>query len=170
MSDDAATLNRAPVDLQNPPVELARRYVQPTLEMVDLGFAGRYAPDNPVHQTIANLTAGDPLVLRESERHWELTDANGNIVGRMSKEKFTNPLGTQFLSGRVASIIVWRREDSAVEYQNMSRSDSWEVVVPDEARLLYVAMTRATRELLVLESAVERSDARHGAIIHCPGQ
>ncbi len=132
LSDDAGILNRTTVDLQNPPVELAHRYVQPTLKMVDLGFAGRYAPNNPVHQTIANLTAGDPVMLRESERHWELTDANGEIiVGRMSKEKFTNPLGTQFLSGRVASIIVWRREDSAVEYQNMSRCDSWEVVVPE---------------------------------------
>ncbi|MGZ9159469.1 MAG: ATP-binding domain-containing protein [Nitrospira sp.] len=132
--DDAAILNRTTVDLQNPPVELARRYVQPTLKMVDLGFAGRYAPNNTVHPTIANLTAGDPLLLRESERHWELTDANGKIVGRMSKkskETFTIPSGTRFLSGRVASIIVWRREDSAVEHQDKSRCESWEVVVPE---------------------------------------
>lgn len=131
LSDDVDILNRTTVDLQNPPPELAHRYVQPTLKMVDLGFAGRYAPNNAVHQTIANLTAGDPLLLRESERHWELTDANGKIVGRMSKEKFLKPSGTQFLSGRVASIIVWRREDAAVEYQNMSRCDTWEVVVPE---------------------------------------
>jgi hypothetical protein len=96
-----------------------------------LGFAGRYAPNNAVHQTIANLTAGAPLLLRESEKHWELTDTNGKIVGRMSKEKFIKPSGTQFLSGRVASIIVWRREDSAVEYQDKPRCDRWEVVVPE---------------------------------------
>lgn len=131
LSDDADILNRATVDLQSPPPELAYRYVQPTLKMVDLGFAGRYAPNNTVHQTIANLTAGDPLLLRESERHWELTGASGKIVGRMSKEKFIKPAGTQFLSGHVASIIVWRREDSAAEYQNMSRCDTWEVVVPE---------------------------------------
>jgi ATP-dependent DNA helicase RecQ len=131
LTDDAAILNRTIVDLQNPPVELGRRYVQPTLKMVDLGYAGRYAPNNPVHQTIANLTAGAPLLLRESERHWEFTDANGKIIGRMLKEKFSIPSGTQFLSGRVASIIVWRREDSAAEYQNKPRCDSWEVVVPE---------------------------------------
>lgn len=131
LSDDAAILNRTTVDLLNPPVEIARRYVQPTLKMVDLGFAGRHAADNPVHQTIANLKAGDPLLLRESEKYWELTDANGKITGRMSKEKLTIPAGTRFLSGRVAAIIVWRREDSAVEYQNMSRCDSWEVVLPE---------------------------------------
>lgn len=131
LSDDADILNRTTVDLQNPPPELSHRYVQPTLKMVDLGFAGRYAPNNAVHQTIANLMAGDPILLRESERHLELTDANGKIVGRMSKEKFIKPSGTQFLSGRVASIIVWRREDSAVEYQDMSRCDTWEVVVPE---------------------------------------
>ncbi len=131
LSDDADILNRTTIDLQNPPPELAHRYVQPTLKMVDLGFAGRSSPNNAVHQTIANLTAGDPLLLRESERHWELTDASGKIVGRISKEKFIKPSGTQFLSGRVASIIVWRREDSAVEYQNMSRCDTWEVVVPE---------------------------------------
>ena len=137
LSDDAAILNRTTVDLLNPPVEIARRYVQPTLKMVDLGFAGRHAADNPVHQTIANLKAGDPLLLRESEKYWELTDANGKITGRMSKEKLTIPAGTRFLSGRVAAIIVWRREDSAVEYQNMSRCDSWEVVVPELVFELY---------------------------------
>jgi ATP-dependent DNA helicase RecQ len=128
LSDDVAVLNRARVDLRNPPVELSHRYVQP---IVDLGYAGRHTPDNPIHQIIADLTVGDPVLLRESERHWELTDANWKIIGRMSKGKFTVPSGTQFLYGRVASIIVWRREDSAVEYQNMSRCDSWEVVVPE---------------------------------------
>jgi ATP-dependent DNA helicase RecQ len=134
LSDNPAILYRSPAELQNPPVELALRYVQPTLKMVDLGFAGCYTSNNPIHQTIANLTAGDPLLLRECERHWELSDNNGNTIGRMSKkskEKFSIPAGTQFLSGRVAAIIAWRRADTKAEYLDRVRCDRWEVVVPE---------------------------------------
>lgn len=128
--DDASTLNREAVDLPNPPMELGRRFVQSTLRDVDLGFAGRYAPTSSVHQAIASLTAGDPVLIRECEGRSELTDARGNVIGRMSKA-FTIPRGTEFLSGRVAAIIVRKREDSGVEYQDRFRCDSWEVVVPE---------------------------------------
>jgi ATP-dependent DNA helicase RecQ len=130
LSDDASILNRAPIDLPNPPVELERRYMQPDLGKMDLGFAGRYAPSNPVHRTISNLTAGDPLLLRECAGRWELTDANGKLIGRMSKS-FTIPSCTQFLSGRVAAIIVRRREDTKAEHLDKVRCDSWEVIVPE---------------------------------------
>ena len=130
LSDDASTLHRAPVDLPNPPFELERRYVRSTLRDIDMGFSGRYAPNNLVHQAIRSLTAGSPILLRETEGRSELTDANGIVVGRMSRS-FTIPRGTQFIFGRVAAIIVRKREDSAVEFQNQSRCDAWEIVVPE---------------------------------------
>jgi ATP-dependent DNA helicase RecQ len=128
--DDASTLNREAVDLPNPPPELRRRFVRSTLRDVDLGFAGRHASKSPVHQAIASLSVGDPVLIRECRGQSELTDAHGNLVGRMSKA-FTNPLGTQFLSGRVLAIIVRKREDSGEGYQDRCLSDCWEVVVPE---------------------------------------
>jgi ATP-dependent DNA helicase RecQ len=71
-----------------------------------------------------------PILLREDEGRFELTDTSGHAVGRMSRG-FTIPRGTEFISGRVAAIIVRKREDSGVEYQNQSRCDAWEVVVPE---------------------------------------
>jgi len=130
LSDDASTASRAPAELPNPPLELGRRYVRSTLGDIDLGFAGRYAPNNRVHQAIESLTVGEPLGLRNREGRWELVDTNGNMIGRMSKA-FKIPQSTLFLSGQVAAIIVRQREDSAIEYQDRLRSDRWEVVVPE---------------------------------------
>jgi ATP-dependent DNA helicase RecQ len=128
--NDASTLIRKIVDLPNPPAALGRRFVRSTLRDVDLGFAGRYAPKSPVHQAIASLMAGDPLRIRECGDRLELTDTNGNVVGRMAKA-FTPPRGTEFSSGRVVAIIVRQREDAEVEYQERFRCDRWEVVVPE---------------------------------------
>lgn len=130
LSDDASTLHREPVDLPNPPFELERRYVCSTLRDIDMGFSGRYAPNNLVHQAIRSLTAGSSILLRETEGRMELTDAKGIVVGRMSRS-FTIPRGTQFIFGRIAAIIVRKREDSGAEYQSQTRCDSWEIVVPE---------------------------------------
>jgi ATP-dependent DNA helicase RecQ len=130
LTDDASVLNRTPLDLPSPPIELERRYVLPDLGKVDLGFAGRCASSHRVHQTIASLTAGDAIQLRERNAHWELTDMNGKLIGRMSK-KFTPPPASQFLSAQVAAIVVRRREDSAPEYQTQISCDHWEIVMPE---------------------------------------
>lgn len=127
---DPSTLGRAVTDLPDPPPELRRRFVRATLGNVDLGFAGRYALNSPLHKAIGALEAGAPLMLRSKEGRLELVDANGNVVGRMAKN-FAIPPGAEFLSGRVVSIIVRKREDSGAMYQDQCRCDSWEVVVPE---------------------------------------
>lgn len=128
--DDANVLNREAIDMPKPPRELRRCYKRSTLKDVDLGFAGRYSPENQVHHSIASLVAGDQVQLRESGGYAELTDMHGNIVGRMSKA-FTLPRGMQFLSGRILAIVVRKREDSEAQYQDRCRCDKWEVVVPE---------------------------------------
>lgn len=130
MLDDANVLNREAIDMPKPPLELRRCYKRSTLKDVDLGFAGRYSPENQVHHSIASLVAGDQVQLRESGGYAELTDMHGNIVGRMSKA-FTSPRGMQFLSGRILAIVVRKREDSEAQYQDRCRCDKWEVVVPE---------------------------------------
>lgn len=129
--DDAdSILLRVPTSLPALPRELGRRYVRVTLGDVDLGFAGRYTQKNSVHQSINELSVGDPLLLRNQEGRWELTNAAGNVIGRMAK-KFSPPANTRFLSGQVAAIIVRYRKDVSPEYQNQMRCESWEVVVPE---------------------------------------
>jgi ATP-dependent DNA helicase RecQ len=128
--NDPSSLRREAADLPAPPAELGRRFVRVTLGDVDLGFAGRYALKSPVHKAIAALEVGNPLTLRQREGRQELVDADGNTVGRMARN-FVIPPGTEFLSGRVVSIIVRKRDDSGAMYQDQCRCDSWEVVVPE---------------------------------------
>ncbi len=59
LSGDASSLSRAPVDLPAPPLGLGRRYMRSTLRDIDLGFAGRHAPNNSLHQaTTVRLNEG----------------------------------------------------------------------------------------------------------------
>lgn len=127
---DPSTLCREAPDVQDPPPELRRRFVRATLGDIDLGFAGRYTQKSPVHKAITALAADSPLLLRQKEGRLELEDVDGHTVGRMARN-FAIPPGTEFLSGRVASIIVRKRDDSGGMYQDHCRCDSWEVVVPE---------------------------------------
>jgi ATP-dependent DNA helicase RecQ len=130
LTDDVSVLQRTVIDLPDPPTELSRHHDLPDLGMIDLGFSGRFASDHVVHQAIANLTTGDSILLVEHNARWALTDMNRKLIGRMSK-KFAPPSATNFLSARVAAIIVRRREDSPEEYQAQICCDRWEVVVPE---------------------------------------
>jgi ATP-dependent DNA helicase RecQ len=129
MADDSILIRETTV-LPNPPAELANRHVLPELSEVDIGFAGRQPSNHPTHQAIANLTAGDSILLVEHDARWALTDMNGNPIGRMAKI-FAPPPAAEFLSARVNAVIVRLRENSPEEYQPGIRCDRWEVVVPE---------------------------------------
>lgn len=127
---DESLLLRDSARLPDPPVELGRLYKRVSLKELDLGFAGRYAPDKAVHQAISALRPGDLIRLLEHQGKWELRDESGNVVGRMSKH-FALPEDMAFSYGSVAALITRKREDVEEEYQDRVRSDSWEVVVPE---------------------------------------
>jgi ATP-dependent DNA helicase RecQ len=130
LPQDNSILIRGSSNLPDPPVELSRLYICASLKALDLGFAGRYAPDKAVHQAISALIPGDPIGLVEHGGKWELLDPSSNVVGRMSRS-FTLPEGMAFSYGRVAAIIRRKREDVEEKYQDHIRSDSWELVVPE---------------------------------------
>ena len=125
-----SVLQRAPTVLPRPAQELARRYARLTLADVDLGFAGRRAPDHAVHRAIAAQNAGDALDLQQQREHWALVDGKGNTVGRLARA-YAPPAGMRCIAASVAAIIVREREDSEAEYRDFARCERWEVVVPE---------------------------------------
>ncbi|HJV25659.1 MAG TPA: ATP-dependent helicase, partial [Aromatoleum sp.] len=98
------------------------------LEKVVLSWPGRFATSAPTHRALAALDIGDPLVLRprsDGKTGWELTDASGTMVGRMSS-KFQLPQGEIVAARVVAMLVRHARED---EQGLLCRL--WELALPE---------------------------------------
>jgi ATP-dependent DNA helicase RecQ len=108
-----------------------RRFFQsPEMRMVDLSFAGRQKDQHPVHRAISEATVGDAIQLKMAGGRWQIEDMSGRVLGRMAKA-FAPPGGTKFVSGQIAAIIHWRKDDAGERFHHMLRREDWEVVVPD---------------------------------------
>jgi ATP-dependent DNA helicase RecQ len=130
LPDEPCFLRRPEVSLPPPPPELTRRYRRLTLADVHLSFAGRHAPEHPLHQAIAGLTVNSPLFIMEKGDQRDLLDDQRNVIGRLAK-KFAPPPRMKCIEARVFAIIVRRREDEGVEFQDRVCCDRWEVVLPE---------------------------------------
>ena len=116
-----------------PPAAKALEYsfVRPRPKEIDLGFAGRQSEKRPVHQAIADLSAGDFLHTRiAGGGRWELLNRQGMVVGRMAAS-FNPPAGTRCRSASVLAVVGWNREASDPKYHDRMRCDAWEVIVPE---------------------------------------
>ena len=83
---------------------------------MDLGFAGRRDPVNPVHDAIAALSHADPLDFRiRTDGRWELLDRTGMVVGRLAR-KFEPPDGMRCRSAAVLAVIGRSRAGSDPKY------------------------------------------------------
>ena len=112
--------------------QLMARYRRLDLEMVDLGFAGRHAPRNPLHRIIGNLQPGHALKLRASaDSRWDLFNSSGRRVGRLSA-KFKHPADEQCCRASVFAVVQWSKEQSEPEFHDRISCDrEWEVVIPE---------------------------------------
>ncbi len=112
--------------------QLTARYQRLDLEMVDLGFAGRQAPRNPVHRMIGNLQPGHSLELRATgDSRWDLFNSSGRRVGRLSA-KFKHPADERCCRASVFAVVQWSKEQSEPEFHDGIRCDrEWEVVIPE---------------------------------------
>jgi len=129
-SEHQFVLHRQPSILPTPTPDLDRHYKRVSLKEVDLGYAGRYPKEHPLHHAIAALEPGDPIMMEKKNDRWELTDQHGNCVGKMAK-KYSPPTGTTFLTANVRAIISWQHKDTKTEHQDRVRCDSWEVILPE---------------------------------------
>ena len=126
-----SVLHRDPTVLSPSPAELRYRHVQPGLQDVDLGFAGRHGARHPTHRAIAALSPGDPLAMRLTNAgRRELLDGNGVVVGRLAAS-FEPPASMRCRSAAVLAIVTWNREISDPKYHHIIKCDRWEVVVPE---------------------------------------
>lgn len=117
------------VDLGNglPP---ERHYELPSLEAVDLSFAGRLAPGHPAHAAIASARSGDELHLIREDGRWSLRDRRGRPLGRMAKA-WQPPEGMTFLKGSVGAVVRWRKTDNEEAYREWIKRDEWETILPE---------------------------------------
>ena len=128
---DGSVLYRDPTGTQTPRPELARMYRRPSLDEINLGFAGRRPPRNLVHRAIAALSPGDPLEVRvDGQGRWNLFDESGTAVGRLARS-FEPPVGTRCASATVLAVVAWSRAASEPKFQVGLQCDTWEVVVPE---------------------------------------
>ena len=131
LAGQPSVLVRNPVPLPPQVPELHHDYQRPKLGEIDIGFAGRYPDNHPVHRHIAALHPGNPLQARRAgQGRWELRDQAGNRVGRFAK-KFTAPPGKRCLSAQVLAIVTRTREQSQPEYQEHIQCEAWEIVIPE---------------------------------------
>ncbi|MXW91816.1 MAG: RecQ family ATP-dependent DNA helicase [Rhodospirillaceae bacterium] len=129
--DCGATIRREAAELPPCSEAVEYRHVRPTLEDIDLGFAGRRRAGDPLHGTIATLRIGDPLSVRVGkDGRWTLLDQAGRDVGRLAKS-FRPPPGMRHRSAEVFAVIGWSREASDPKYHDAMKCDAWEVVVPE---------------------------------------
>ena len=117
-------------NLQPAPAELVRRYRRLSLSDVFLGYAGYRNPDHRVHESVAALSPGDVLQVRNGHERWELVDQDGIVVGRLARG-FEKPDGMRCIFATVAAVVSWDRERSEPQYQDRLLCDNWEVVVPE---------------------------------------
>ena len=128
---NGSVLHRTSDGLQPEIPELPRQYRRPSLREVNLGFAGRYHANHPVHRAIAALSPGDRLQMRIAKTGpWELLNRSGMVVGRLA-QAFEPPPGTQCRSATVFALVSWSREASEPQYRDSAKCDAWEVVVPE---------------------------------------
>ncbi|WP_416236531.1 RecQ family ATP-dependent DNA helicase [Pseudorhodobacter sp.] len=106
------------------------RYVSPDPKLVDLSFAGRLPKGYPTLASIAAAQPGDPVTLFRDGERWEIRDAQGRTLTRLSRA-FSPPEGATFLRGEVAAVLLWRKEDGHEDYHHLLRRDEWQVVLPE---------------------------------------
>jgi ATP-dependent DNA helicase RecQ len=123
-------LLRAEPAVEPPPAEvLARRYTRLTPADLDLGYAGRQAPDAPIHGQLAALNSGDLLTLRRDGDHLMLLDAYGVRVARLSKRAASVwcPRIDMIETIRVDALLRRDRVQDSEAFAAQSRCEHWEV-------------------------------------------
>ncbi|EIC20980.1 ATP-dependent DNA helicase, RecQ family [Thiorhodovibrio frisius] len=127
---DGDWLLRAEPAVETPPPEiLARRYTRLTPADLDLGFAGRQAPDAPIHGQLAALNSGDALTPGRDGEHLTLMDAEGIRVARLSKRAAAVwcPRIEMIETIRVEALMRRDRAQDTQAFANHSRCEHWEV-------------------------------------------
>ncbi|MDO4636218.1 MAG: RecQ family ATP-dependent DNA helicase [Lautropia sp.] len=139
LANASCTLMRT-IDAPTPDPALGRLYETPSLEHINLGYAGRFEADAAVHAYIGALQPGDPLFLVQTGERWQLRDAQGHTVGQMARSWRPKPTH-RFLAGSVRAIQVRFHAGEDNMFQTTAKKaevhwhppkvKQWEVVIPE---------------------------------------
>ncbi len=112
-----------------PPEVIARRYTRLTPADLDLGYAGRQAPDAPIHRQLAALNSGDLLTPQNDGDHLMLLDAAGVAVARLSKRAASVwcPRIETIEAIQVEALMRRDRAQDTEAFAGRSRCEYWEV-------------------------------------------
>lgn len=130
LSDASSVVWRPPAILPDARSELRYVYHRLSLSEVNLGFAGRRDPADPIHRHIKALTTGDAIYLRRDDAQWHLVGAAGCIVGRLAKS-FAPPKHMTFVSAQVCAIVHREMDDEDPSFRSGIKSAAWEVVIAE---------------------------------------
>lgn len=84
------------------------RYHPPDPMPVDLSFAGRLPETHPMLAAIAAARPGDPVTLVSNGDRWEVCDALGQTLTRLSRA-FAPPERATFRRGEVSAVLLRRK-------------------------------------------------------------
>lgn len=101
--------------------DIQRRYVTYGPKEVDLGYAGRRPPDDPIHDALRQLALGTQVRLNGRL----LVTMAGDVVGRLAAA--AQPVQDPAAIGVVRGIMVFTLKQSAPQYRDALRCDRWEV-------------------------------------------
>ena len=105
-----------------------RRYCLLGPADIDLGYAGRKPPTDPIHARLAALATGDALHLRQGGNAILLCDRQGGAVARLSRRAAEQwqPRLTGIDAARVVALLRRRRDDGEGDYRDTCRVETWE--------------------------------------------
>ncbi|KAB8044565.1 RecQ family ATP-dependent DNA helicase [Janthinobacterium aquaticum] len=100
--------------------DLERRYIMLGPSNMDIGFAGRKARSQPIHNAIAALSTGDAIEIRGRFFHSD----SGEIVAKLATKMEESHL--QQGTASVVAIMVRTRSQTSSEYLTSLQVDHWE--------------------------------------------
>ena len=131
LAESQSAILREPQELPACPENLRFRHVQPKLDQVDLGFAGRQAKGHRVHHAMAKLAVGDRLLMHKTGNgRWALQNRDGITVGHMSG-KFEPYRGMRIREASVMAVVGRSKARTDPKYLGSIKCDNWEVIVPE---------------------------------------
>jgi ATP-dependent DNA helicase RecQ len=99
------------------------------LHEINLGHAGTFAADHPIHQHLAKMEVGDRVAMVAIQGGISLCTDKGFWVAKLSQEGCRNWEGKldTVIEGSVLGIIYWFADDGQPEFRGYAKVPSWQV-------------------------------------------
>ncbi len=113
-----------------PPSEILKmRYRLLGMQDMDLGFAGRRQPSDPIHGHLAAIEPGVSLTANAEGAFLGLCDPSGNLVARLSRTASQTwlPSLSRIKQVRVMGMVRRTEKDEAEAFKPQCRCEQWEV-------------------------------------------